>query len=189
MSKLWKGPLPEIVIETDRFVIRNIRPLSFAYQTVGWTRDLEMMASMGWGRERRSLYGWWRHLRKLERGQRRCLGIWPRNETRPIGLRWIQTYPRAKIGVLNALIGDSRWRGRGAYAETTKAVVDYWFGELGVERLYAQTWKENTPVTHTFQRLGFQHEGTLRNHWITADGRRTDVVQFGLLRDEWLARR
>jgi RimJ/RimL family protein N-acetyltransferase len=189
MIKFRKRRLPDIVIETDRFVIRNIRPWRFAYQTVGWARDAEMMVSMGWGTESQSLYSWWRHLRRLERGDRRCLGIWPRGETRPIGLRWIQHYPRANIGVLNALIGDKRWRGRGAYAETSRAVIDYWFSQFGVERLYAQTVQGNAPVIHTFQRLGFRQEGTLRNHWITADGKRTDVVQFGLLRGEWLARR
>ncbi|MEX2129192.1 MAG: GNAT family protein [Xanthobacteraceae bacterium] len=187
--KLSRRRLPDIIIETDRFVIRNIRPWRFARQTVGWSRDVEMMVNMGWGTAERSLYDWWRLLRKLERGDRRCLGIWARGETRPIGLRWIQHYSRANVGMLNALIGDKSWRGRGAYAETTKATIDYWFSNTGVERLYAQTRQTNAAVIHTLERLGFRHEGTLRSHAMTSDGTRIDMIQFGLLRGEWLARR
>jgi len=61
-----------------------------------------------------------------------------------------------------------------------QAVIAHAFGTLGLERLWARSHSGNARSQRLLERLGFEHEGTLRAH-ILRDGARRDCEIHGLL--------
>ena len=77
-----------------------------------------------------------------------------------------------------------RFWGSGANAES-KAIVAYLaFALLGMHRVGSYSNPENERSTRALLRVGFRHEGVLRD-WHRHGGRHHDVNVFGLLRPEW----
>ena len=54
--------------------------------------------------------------------------------------------------------------------------------ERGLERLELEAWADNLAAISLYEKLGFQHEGVLRNYRFL-DGEYTDAVMMGLLRE------
>ncbi|MEM9623532.1 MAG: GNAT family protein [Pseudomonadota bacterium] len=76
-------------------------------------------------------------------------------------------------------------RGRGLAGQATSAVIDVAFKETRqLQRIRAHADARNAASMKVLQKLGFTHEGTLRQNQF-AKGQLVDEVVFGLLRDEW----
>lgn len=72
----------------------------------------------------------------------------------------------------------------GFATEACRALVEYGFRDLELQRIYAQVIAGNTASQHVLDKLGMVGEGTKRQH--LRKGRKLhDVVLYGLLRDEW----
>jgi RimJ/RimL family protein N-acetyltransferase len=78
-------------------------------------------------------------------------------------------------------------RGRGLGSAAVALAVAWAFTELDLLRVEMTTTPENPAVSVLARRLGFTQEGVLRSRNIER-GQRVDIVWFGLLREEWLAR-
>lgn len=77
---------------------------------------------------------------------------------------------------------------RGSGAALGAAVLDHAFGPLALHKVCGQALASNAASIRLHDKLGFRREGQLREQH--ADGtRHHDVVVFGLLRAEWVARR
>jgi RimJ/RimL family protein N-acetyltransferase len=68
--------------------------------------------------------------------------------------------------------------------EALAALVNYAFGELGLNRIEADTDPRNPAATRVLEKLGGMREGLLRERWIT-DGQKSDSALYGLLRSDW----
>ncbi len=88
---------------------------------------------------------------------------------------------RAEVGYG---IAHALW-GRGIGSEAVRAVVDYGFDTLGLNRIYARTIADNNESVRLLERLGFIREGTQRQHSLEDDGRFHDSAVYGLLRTDW----
>jgi ribosomal-protein-alanine N-acetyltransferase len=88
--------------------------------------------------------------------------------------------PRAEIGFI---LGREHW-GQGYANEAQRRVIDFAFDELALHRLEADTHPDNVASLRSLERLGFRHEGLLRERWIVA-GVASDSVILGLLASEW----
>jgi len=90
---------------------------------------------------------------------------------------------RAELGYA---LGRSFW-GQGYMAEALPVLLRFAFGRLGLHRLTADVDPRNLPSIRSLERLGFQREGYLREHYLV-NGETQDGVLFGLLRSEvwWL---
>ncbi len=75
------------------------------------------------------------------------------------------------------------WR-RGIMAEAMTAILTYGFSELGLHRIEAALDDRNTPSRGLLLKLGFTHEGNLRQRFFFHD-QFLDAQYFGLLKDEW----
>lgn len=84
---------------------------------------------------------------------------------------------------LGYVVGRAQW-GRGFAREALAAVLDHVFGPMGLRRVEAQVQPDNLASNALLQRLGFRHEGVLRQRWV-AKGQAYDVNAWGLLADEW----
>ena len=89
------------------------------------------------------------------------------------------------IAEIGYWIGVPFW-GRGYASEAAAALVRYGFEECGLRRIFAGHYSRNPSSGRVLQKLRMQYEGTQRQHaykW----GEYLDVVNYGLLRDEWLS--
>ncbi|GAA1808588.1 GNAT family protein [Nocardioides hankookensis] len=94
--------------------------------------------------------------------------------------RWNPTYRSAALGYC---FGETAW-GHGYATEAARAVLAWAFGTLDLNRVQAETDTRNLASARVLEKLGFQHEGTLREDCVV-DGVVSDSWVYGLLRREW----
>jgi ribosomal-protein-alanine N-acetyltransferase len=87
---------------------------------------------------------------------------------------------RAEIGYA---LGKRHW-GHGYMNEALHAFIDHAFDGLGLNRIEADIDPRNKASARSLARLGFTHEGTMRERWIVA-GEVSDTGMYGLLRGDW----
>jgi len=79
-------------------------------------------------------------------------------------------------------------RGQGLGRDAIEVICRFGFEIRGLERLSLETLEVNAPMRATATACGFVEEGRLRSAaWHL--GRRVDEMLYGLLSDEWQARR
>jgi len=83
-------------------------------------------------------------------------------------------------------IAESHHR-RGIATAAVGLVVDKVFAETELRRLIAFVHDQNLASCRVLEKLGFQEEGLLREHYVI-NGEPKDEVVYGLLRREWLER-
>ena len=79
--------------------------------------------------------------------------------------------------------------GQGIGAAFAQAVIDQAFAAPHVHRLELDTSAENPRARHVYEKLGFVHEGRVRDVYRLDDGRYVSSDLFSILRPEWEARR
>lgn len=82
-------------------------------------------------------------------------------------------------------LSPDNW-GRGYATEAARAMIDWGFGEWGVERVHAHCIAENEASARVLLKAGLRQEARLRDHQRFKE-RYWDVLLFGLLRSDWLA--
>jgi RimJ/RimL family protein N-acetyltransferase len=83
-------------------------------------------------------------------------------------------------------IGDKAEWNRGHGTDALRAICDFGFGQLRLERIWLEVYAPNLRAQRSYEKAGFVLEGTLRNAHFS-DGRHWDVLLFSLLREEWAA--
>lgn len=122
---------------------------------------------------------------------KKLLGIFPRQESHPVGVYFLQLRPRHGTLVISHLIGDVAWRGKGATDETAEAIYQYFFDKLGYAKAKANVRPQNRVILWLLLRGGlWKKEARLVGHLReSATGKRADLLVLGLLADEWRAAR
>ena len=116
---------------------------------------------------------------------------------RDVSPNWAIVHQGAVVGVVSltfeqdhriASIGygiHSELRGRGVSVEGVSAVIGCAFKHYDdLRKIRALTSADNKPSHRVLQKLGFSHEGTLRQNQFVKN-RFVDEAIFGLLREEW----
>lgn len=98
-------------------------------------------------------------------------------------IEWNHGSARLKLG-----IGSPQDRGQGYGTEALNMALRYAFDELNLYRLTVMTMEYNTGAIRWLERAGFKPE-VRRRQALNRDGRRWDVLSYGLLREEWHSRR
>jgi RimJ/RimL family protein N-acetyltransferase len=83
-------------------------------------------------------------------------------------------------------IGETDEWGKGYGTDALRAICDFGFGALRLERISLMVYEGNERGRRSYEKAGFTHEATLR-HAHYARGRHEDVHVMSLLRDEWAA--
>jgi RimJ/RimL family protein N-acetyltransferase/predicted enzyme related to lactoylglutathione lyase len=94
--------------------------------------------------------------------------------------RWNRDYRSASLGYC---LGESAW-GHGYATEGARAVVDWAFHTLDLNRVQAETDTRNVASARVLGKLGFLREGTLREDCVV-NGEVSDSWVFGLIRRDW----
>ncbi|AZN42469.1 GNAT family N-acetyltransferase [Paenibacillus albus] len=131
----------------------------------------------------------------------RLIGLFAANYENKRGIRW-GIARKGESGIMgtigfNALVLPQRraeigyelhpqhWRS-GYASETVKRVIAYGFEELGLARIGAVVFPENEASNTLLKRLGFQHEGMLRDYMVQG-GQSYCTNVYSLLRSDWLS--
>jgi len=112
-----------------------------------------------------------------------------RSDDRLVGfadLMWI-TWTNS-MGFIRLGIGAPEDRRKGYGRETVSLLLRYAFDELNLHRLSAIIPEYNLPAQALFQGFGFLEE-VRRRQALERASRRWDLLQFGLLADEWKEKR
>ena len=108
---------------------------------------------------------------------------------RPIGTAGLHELDllngNAEFGIA---IGEKDEWGKGYGTDALRAICEFGFGELRLERIGLFYYAGNDRGRRAYEKAGFVHEGTMR-HAHYGGGRYVDVHVMGLLRDEWLTAR
>lgn len=109
----------------------------------------------------------------VERASHRVVGS--------VGLQDIDPSSRhAQFGLVIGEVGD--W-GKGFGTEATRLMVRYGFETLNLHRIWLHASAANPAAIHVYEKLGFRHEGVLRDaHY--REGCYHDLVVMGMLRGE-----
>ena len=80
------------------------------------------------------------------------------------------------------------YAGRGVMTEALTALLPFVFDELRLNRLESACLPSNEPSKAVLRKTGFTEEGLAR-HYLKINGRWHDHVLFGMLADDWRARK
>ncbi len=83
-------------------------------------------------------------------------------------------------------VGEREYWGRGYGTEAMQLIVRYGFEQLNLRRISLTVFEYNQRAVHSYQKIGFQEEGRMRQ-WVNREGRRWDLIYMGLLRADWEA--
>lgn len=180
-------------LETPRLLLRQIRA-SDAPALYATFRDPQTMEFLGEepfrsledAREHvRALNGWYAHHEGIRWGitRRAATSVdWEADEV--IGscglFRFDDGFYRAELGYE---LRRAHWR-QGIMYEAVGALLAFAFNTLNLHRVEAVVDQGNLRSQGLLVKLGFTHEGTLRQRFFFRD-RFWDELYFGLLRDDW----
>jgi ribosomal-protein-alanine N-acetyltransferase len=94
--------------------------------------------------------------------------------------RWNPDHRSASLGYC---LGEAAW-GHGYATEGARAVLQWAFDTLDLNRVQAETDTRNAASARVLEKLGFVREGTLREDCIV-NGEVSDSWVYGLLRSQW----
>lgn len=106
-------------------------------------------------------------------------------DDRPIGTAGLmhvnQEDGHAMFGIS---IGEKAEWSKGYGTDALRAICDFGFGQLRLERIELDVYEPNKRAQRSYEKAGFVREGILR-HAHFSDGKYLDIVRMALLREEW----
>lgn len=110
------------------------------------------------------------------------VGIWYQKKLAGvIGLNYINWTNKSTM--IGYWLGE-KYQGKGIMTKACKALIQYCFEELNLERIEIRVATENIKSQAIPERLGFQKEGCLRNAEVLYD-QYIDLYVYGLLKKEF----
>lgn len=107
----------------------------------------------------------------------------PCRDGSPVGFLWLfhidDVAGRGEVGYW--IVPEEQ--GKGYATEAAELGLRYLFDERGLHKVVARVLEGNTPSRRVLEKLGFEEEAHLRDHY-HVDGEYVDAYLFGLLADE-----
>ena len=100
-----------------------------------------------------------------------------------LGTASLRRFSRDSRAELGYWLAHAQW-GRGLATEACRAVLEWGFVGLHLERIYAQVLEGNELSCRVLDKLGMMREGVKRRH-IKHEGALRDVALYGMLKSEW----
>jgi [ribosomal protein S5]-alanine N-acetyltransferase len=93
-------------------------------------------------------------------------------------INWIH-----RFGDISLLIGNKDYWGKGIATEAIKLVTDFGFNQLNLHKIKAGCYADNIGSKKAFLKVGFQVEGTLKQHFYS-NGVYQDAFLLGIVKNE-----
>ena len=80
--------------------------------------------------------------------------------------------------------GEKEVWGKGYSKEAGRLIVNHAFKVLNLQRIFCGTSEKNIPMQRLALGMGFKEEGRRRRS-VFKDGEYLDILEYGLLKEEW----
>ena len=178
-----KGTQP---IQTERLLLRRFTVDDAQAMFEHWAND-----------ERVTRYLTWIPHESPE-ATRQLLKLWCAAYDRPDTYNWVMEYEKTPIGNISVVhfhekseyaelgycMGCAYWN-KGLMTESAKAVIDYLFAEIGVNRVEISHAVKNPASGRVAQKCGLTFEGTKREFFKTPAGEFLDISFYGVVKSAW----
>lgn len=178
------------IIRTERLILRKFTLEDAPAMFENWAKD-----------ERVTRYLTWTPHQSPEI-TKQLLELWCSDYEDLSTYNWVMEYEGIPIGNISVVrfsdkhefaelgycMGHAYWN-KGFMPEATRAVIDFLFAEVGVNRICLSHAVKNPASGRVAQKCGLSYEGTKREHFKTAAGEFLDISDYGLLRKDWEAQR
>jgi RimJ/RimL family protein N-acetyltransferase len=123
------------------------------------------------------------HEEKFKQGQEFIFAITLRSTAELIGSIGLVINKKHEKAELGYWIGKPYWN-KGYATEAAGVMLKFGFEDLELGRIHAHYFARNPASGKVMEKLGMQHEGTLRND-IKKWGKFEDIKMYGILRSEY----
>lgn len=120
---------------------------------------------------------------EFEHGEGATFAITLRETGELIGAIGLTIHPHDRHAEMGYWLGVPYWN-RGYMTEAARAILQFAFENLKLNRVYASHFTRNPASGRVMQKIGMMYEGTLREHfmrWTEPE----DLVYYGFLKKEW----
>lgn len=174
-------------IETERLILRafSISDAKDVQRLAGDKAIVEMTLNIPYPYEDGMAEKWIKtHQEQFNQGELISLAIVHKEDDYLIGNIGIIIDQKNENGELGYWVGKDYWN-KGYCTEATKALVEYSFIKIGLNRIYATHFKKNPASGEVMKKIGMSYEGCLRQQ-VKKWGKFEDLVYYGLLREDYL---
>jgi RimJ/RimL family protein N-acetyltransferase len=178
-----------IRIDTERFTLRTLVPGDASERWAAWLNDIDVMGPVNTELRKLSVDDLKRYVQRFDQQTRLLIGIFDRQSRLHIGFYQIDLNAYHRTAKFNVIIGDKDYWGRKVVLETRAALLDHMFN-AGADKAIGSPLARNFPAVFNYKAQGWKLEGILRAQVRQMNATaRLDQYEFGLLKDEWLARK
>ena len=108
-----------------------------------------------------------------------------RDEDRPIGVIGLSNIGRADGSAdLSVILGEAEARDKGLGTEAIRLILSYAFEDLSLKSVALSVFDFNEAAIHTYENLGFEREGRMREAIRRDDGFH-DAILMRILASAW----
>ena len=184
----WQ-PGQKVQLETPNYRIRSLGIEDASERFIAWAADPDVKIQLNSRPREMTHQQLIDHLASFDDVSSFNLGIFSKATGLIIGFNmvlYLKVHDSAEVTIV---IGDRDYWGKKVVLEVRPAIIDFLFNEVGIVKVWGRPTTRNFAAVYNYRALGFTCEGILRQQLKTPDGGRTDQYIFGLLKDEWRARR
>lgn len=171
--------------ESKRFLLKPLSELDISTRYIGWMNDPEINRYMETRFERHDFVKILNFVDAQNNNPNVGLwGIFTKETELHIGnIKLGPVNKHHKNADISLLIGEKNYWGIGAASEVIRAVTQFGFSSMMLDKIEAGCYEENQRSLHAFLKVGYKNEGFLRKH-VLIDGKRMGVIKVGILPDE-----
>jgi RimJ/RimL family protein N-acetyltransferase len=175
-----------VVLETQRFALRSLKPADASERWMNWLKDPDVMGPLNSPIRTWTTRELMAHIASADNNERYLIGIFDLTSKVQIGFYMVDVDLFHRRANFNVVIGEKSWWGKGVINETRAALLDEFFDNRGMEKVTGMPLARNFPAVFNYKAQGWRHEGTLRGYCLSvSDGSRLDQYQFGLTKNQW----
>jgi RimJ/RimL family protein N-acetyltransferase len=184
----WR-PGQGLILVTEHYIVRSMTHADIGEDYLAWTQDEEIMAGVNSRPANMTAADLHRYIDRFNNRTAFHFGVFLKETGRLIGFYSVYWDRKHNLASTNVVIGDKSYWGKGVVLESRAAIIDFLFGRLKVGKIWGNPMARNIPSVFNYKAQGFRCEGVLRRHRMNPSGERVDQLMFGLLPEEWAARK
>jgi RimJ/RimL family protein N-acetyltransferase len=173
----------DLWFQSGRYFLRTIRREDASERWAGWLADpvtVYVLNSESRRMEKKEVVD---YIKQFDQRSQLLLGIFERGTRLHVGFIRLDIDEAAKEARVNAVIGESEHRNRGATTNVFVPLLDFIFYELGLEKVRAPILKRNQITLQYLLKLGWEiDEGSE-----TQVRSKTDGALLGVMSVSWTA--
>lgn len=177
-----------IFLEGENFYLRNLNKEDINGNYIHWFDDSEVCKMNSHHRFPNSEESMIKYIESVNNySDKLVLAIINKDDKAHIGNVSLQNIKYINRSAEFAIIiGEKKYWGKGVGKQCGKLIIEHGFSEINLHRIYCGTLSKNNGMINLAETLGFKKEGVRREAEFK-NGEYLDIIEFGLLKDEWKA--